>query len=130
MAGEAKSPNAPMAVFVFSLVYVGFSLLTELPILWSRPIPLAAAQQSAVRTGQIIGVLIECAVIAALGFAVLNKRVWAAWWLVVLAVAELILVLARRDFVNALLPLILGSLSFWAANSLRGRRGAISAENS
>jgi hypothetical protein len=129
MARERKPPNAAIAAFAFAVLYVGISLFTELPVLWSRPIALPAAQQTAVRTGQIVGVLIECAVIAGLGFAIFNERVWAAWWLFALAVMEIILVLARRDFIDGVLPLILACLALWAADSLRVRKHMMSIQN-
>ena len=117
MVSEGKPPTAAIAAFAFALLYVGFSLLTQLPILLSRPVP--TAQQTAARAGAIVGVVIECVVIAALGFGILKKRVWAAWSLLAIAVIELLLSLLRQDIGNAILPLILLSLALWAATSLR-----------
>jgi len=121
MANEGRPPTVAIAAFAFALLYVGFVLLMQLPILVSRPIPPAAEQERAVRTGAIVGVTIECVAITALGFGILKKRVWAAWVLFVLAAMEIMLALARQDFINGVLPLILGSLALWAAYSLRAQ---------
>jgi len=109
---------------MFALLYVGFALLTQLPILLSRPIPPAAEREAFVRTGALVGVITECVGIAALGFAILKERVWAAWLLLVLALTEIVFSLARQNMINAVMPLILGSLALWAASSLRAQAKA------
>jgi hypothetical protein len=119
MIGQGKRAPAAVAAFAFALLYVGFVLLTQLPFLLSRPIPAGAERDAAVRTGAILGLMIECAAIAALGLGILKRKVWAAWSLFVLAVVEIMLTLVQRDLRGLLLPLILGSLALWAANSLR-----------
>src|SRR5215472_11787863 len=119
MISENKPPSAAIAAFVFTLLYVAIALSIQLPALLSRHIPPAAKREAAARTGAIVGVVIECAGITALGFGILKKKVWAAWLLLALAVMELIVGLARQNIVNTVLPLILGSLAWWAANSLR-----------
>lgn len=119
MPGQGKRAPAAVAAFAFALIYVGFILLTQLPFLLSRPIPTGAEREAAARTGAILGVMIECAVIAALGLGILQKKVWAAWSLFVLALVEMMLTLVQRNLSGLLLPLILGSLALWAAISLR-----------
>jgi hypothetical protein len=121
MISQNKTPSAAIAAFVFTLLYVGIVLSTQLPVLLSRPIPPGAKREAAVRTGAIVGVVIECAGITALGFGILKKRVWAAWLLFALAVMEIMVGLARQNIINTVLPLILGSLALWAANSLRAQ---------
>jgi hypothetical protein len=121
MISQSKTPSAAIAAFVFTLLYVGISLSTQLPVLLSRPIPPSAEREAAVRTGAIVGVMIECAGITALGFGILRKRVWAAWLLFALAIMELMFSLVRQNIINTVLPLILGSLALWAANSLRAQ---------
>jgi len=119
MVNEGKPPAAAIAVFAFALLYVGVALVTQLPTLLSRPLLPIAEREAAARTGAIAGVITECAAIAALGFAILKKRVWAAWLLFVIAVIEIMFTLAQQQIINAVLPLILGSLALWAAGSLR-----------
>jgi hypothetical protein len=119
MVNEGKPPAAAIAAFAFALLYVGVALLTQLPFLLSRQVPPVTGRAAAVRTGALVGVIVECAAIAALGFATLKKRTWAAWLLVVLATVEIVLTLARQSIINAVLPLMLGSLAWWAARSLR-----------
>ena len=119
MVSENKTPSAAIAAFVFTLLYVGIALSIQLPVLLSRHIPPASEREAAARTGAIVGVVIECAGITALGFGILKKKVWAAWLLLALAVMELMVGLARQNIVNTVLPLILGSLAVWAAYSLR-----------
>lgn len=119
MVNEGKPPATAIAAFAFALLYVGVALLTQLPILLSRPLPSATEREAAARTGAIVGVIIECTAITGLGFAILKRRTWAAWLLFVLAAIEIMLTLARQSISNAVLPLILGSLALWAGRSLR-----------
>jgi hypothetical protein len=116
MASHGKTPTVATAAFAFALVYVGFSVLRQLPILLSWP-------KAAATTGAIVGLLVECAAIAALGFGIFKKRVWAAWPLFVLGAVELMVALVHRDIIDAILPLILGSLALWAGFELRAKRG-------
>jgi hypothetical protein len=121
MISQNKTPSAAIAAFGFTLLYVGIALSTQLPVLLSRPIPPGSEREAAARTGAIVGIIIECAGIMALGFGILKKRVWAAWLLFALAIMEIMFVLVRQNFINAPLPLILGSLALWAAASLRAQ---------
>jgi hypothetical protein len=120
-ADPAKPPTAAIAAFGFALLYAGFTLFVQLPILLSHPASPLAEQQAAARIGAIIGVVIECAAIVALGFGILKKKVWAAWSLFALAVLEVMVNLVQRNISNAVLPLILLALVVWTVNSLRAQ---------
>jgi hypothetical protein len=119
MAAEGKADSAVVAAFAFALVYAASILLMQLPILLSRAIPASAQQEAAMRTGAIVGLGVECALIAALGFGILKKRVWAAWLLFAIGAIDLVINVLRRDIKDAALPLILLILVLWAVSSLR-----------
>ena len=120
MAAEGKADTAVIAAFAFALVYAASILLIQLPLVMARAIP-ASAQQEAARTGAVVGLGVECALIAALGFGVLKKRVWAAWLLFAISAMDLAISVLRRDIKDAALPLILLILVLWAVSSLRAQ---------
>jgi hypothetical protein len=124
MAAEGKADSAATAAFAFALLYAGSTLLVQLPILMSRALPPSAQREAAMRTGAIVGLAVECALIAALGFGILRKRVWAAWLLFAITAIELTISLLRGDIKNAILPLILLVLVLWAITSLRTQKNA------
>jgi hypothetical protein len=119
MVSDGKAPAATIAAFAFALLYVGFILLVQLPVLVSRPIPPSAQREVAARNGAIVGLLIECAAIGLLGFGILKKRMWAGWWLLGIAVIEIMLDFWRQEIRSTVLPSILLILVLWAINSLR-----------